>query len=361
MKKGIPVILISLISLLSCSKKEPCITCPPPPPPLDTTSHFVQWQIPDTLGAQGVIRDVWVFDRNNAWAVGEIYLDDSTGKPDMSNLYNAAQWDGSKWTLKKVTINFRGNLITAAIEGISAFSSTDIWLMFGGEPVHGDGQNWIDYDIRTITGNNSLSVSKGWGSSSSDMYFVGRGGSIAHYNGSSWIPMTSNTTVDLQDIWGIDGSHIWAAGTNDIDGHSVLLQCNGTSWTKIYDNSTQPLQPKYFGCLWTNTLSSIYLDGGGLYILTLNDLNFGSQIKTGLMYSASSIQGVNQNDIFDVTTGGEVAHYNGSSWYYYLNIQAFNSSGAWFTRVYPTSNFILIGGWYLTSYNSAPVVIRGYR
>lgn len=55
---------------------------------LDSTSHNIQWFV-DTLGAQGVIRDVWVFDKNNAWAVGEIYLNDSTGKLDIANPYNA--------------------------------------------------------------------------------------------------------------------------------------------------------------------------------------------------------------------------------------------------------------------------------
>jgi hypothetical protein len=205
-------------------------------------------------------------------------------------------------------------------------------------------------------------VEKIWGVSGTNMFGVGKSGTIVHYDGHTWTKMTSNTTVDLQDIWGIDGSHIWATGFNNSDGHCVVLQCNGTSWSTIYDSNNQPTQSQYqFGTVWTNS-SSLYLDGGsGLHLLTLNNLNIGAQVRTGLSYVGSSIRGINQNDIFDVTTGGEVAHYNGSSWYCYTEIQAFNKSGAWFTRVYPTSNFVLIGGWYLTAYNSAPIVIRGYR
>jgi hypothetical protein len=104
------LIIIILIAFSCCKKNESCINCPPPPP--DTTSHAIQWKLPDTLGTQGIIRDVWVFDRNNAWAVGEIYLNDSTGKPNMENPYNAAHWDGSIWTIKKITVNHNGNMIT---------------------------------------------------------------------------------------------------------------------------------------------------------------------------------------------------------------------------------------------------------
>jgi hypothetical protein len=309
-----------------------------------------------------------VFDRNNAWAVGEIYLNDSTGKPNMENPYNAAHWDGSKWELKKITVTFRGNPVTTSIEGIFAFSPTDIWLASGGDPMHGDGQNWIDYDIRTITGNNSLDISKGWGSNSSSMFFVGRGGSIAHFNGSpngagSWTKMTSNTTVDLQDIWGIDGTHIWATGTNTGDGHSVVLQCNGSNWTTLYDSNSQPAQSQYqFGTVWTNTPSSLYLDGGsGLHLLTLNNLNIGAQVRTGLSFVGSSIRGVNQNDIFDVTTGGEVAHYNGSSWHCYPEIQSLGGGNASWPSVYPKNDFVVIGGSIFTGLNGFPVVVRGYR
>jgi hypothetical protein len=311
----------------------------------------------DTLGAMGVIRDVWVFDKNNAWAVGEIYLNDSTGKPDMSKPYNAAHWDGNKWELKRILFyTFCGQQDKNAYpaSSIFAFSSTDIWIAMNGSEIARWNGNSQSETICT-----PVSIKKIWGTSSSDIYAVGALGEIAHFNGSSWTTMTSNTTVDLQDIWGIDATHIWATGTNVGDGHSVVLQCDGSNWTTIYDSNTQPYG---FGCLWTNTTHFIYLDGGsGLYKMTLNNYNLGSEIKIGLTYLRSSIHGINNNDIFDVTAGGEAAHYNGSSWHYYLDIQAFNQSGAWFTRVYPTSNFVLIGGVYLTELNGFPVVIRGYR
>ncbi len=90
-------------------------------------------------------------------------------------------------------------------------------------------------------------------------------------------------------------------------------------------------------------------------------LNIGSQINKGLTYTASRIRGIIQKDIFDVTPGGEVAHYNGASRHSYPEIQSLNGSNAGWTSIYPTNNYVVIGGLFLTTYNGFPVVIRGYR
>ena len=131
--------------------------------------------------------------------MGAIYLNDSTRQYDPLP-YNLAVWDGTKWDLKKVTVNFRGNMITSPLEGVIAFSPTDIWLM-ATDPIHGDGQNWSDYDIRTITGNNNLTVSKGWAKKFFINIFCWYMGNIVSYNGSNWTNIESGTTLPINDIW----------------------------------------------------------------------------------------------------------------------------------------------------------------
>ncbi|MCK7527250.1 MAG: hypothetical protein MZV64_61425 [Ignavibacteriales bacterium] len=135
------------------------------------------------------------------WAVGEVYMNDSLGQPDPI-AYNAVHWNGSEWKVKKVSVLFRGNIITPPLEGVVAFSSTDIWFV-GSLPIHGDGNNWTMFDLRTTVDPN-LSLSRAWGNNSNNMYFVGRNGSIAAYNGNSWTKIESGTTVDIQDIWGYE-------------------------------------------------------------------------------------------------------------------------------------------------------------
>jgi hypothetical protein len=177
--------------------------------------------------------------------------------------------------------------------------------------------------------------------------------------------MTSNTTVDLQDIWGIDGSHIWATGTNTGDGHCVVLQCNGSNWTTLYDSNSQPAQPQYqFGTVWTNTPSSLYLDGGSkLRSLNLSNLAFGPEIETGQTYVTYKIRATRSNDIFAVSAAAELAHYNGSTWYLYPELKMLNNSSAFvfFYTIHPINDFVLVGGEFFTGLNGFPIVIRGYR
>ncbi|MBL1215813.1 MAG: glucosyl transferase, partial [Ignavibacteriae bacterium] len=161
---------------------------------MDTTSHDFNWQT-FTFGGDGgssYLKDVAIINENNIWAVGEIY--------ENGEKYNAVQWNGIAWKLRKILVNFRGDSIFLPLEGIRAFAESDIWLV-GSLPIHGNGKIWTVYDVRKIT-NSDLSLSQAWGHSSEDIYFVGRSGSIAHYDGNNWRKIESGTNLDVYDIWG---------------------------------------------------------------------------------------------------------------------------------------------------------------
>jgi len=329
---------------------------------LDTTSHTIHWQAPDTLGVYGLIRDVWVFSRDNAWAVGEIILPDSTGKPDMSNPYNAAHWDGNKWEIKKITVNFHGNIITPPLNGIFAFSQTDIWLS-SGVPVHGNGDVWTQYHLYDmgVLSSNDGSINKLWGINSSDLFFVGNKGTIVHYFNGTWTKMESHTTVDLQDIWGIDNEHVWATGTNIGDGHSVVLQYNGKQWTTIYDNTNKPPNEKFgFRSVWTDRIDKIFLVGDAYSSMINLNTNKLQLLNNNLQkWVATRIRATNRRDIFQVGNAGETIHFNGLNWHLYPEL--FNAASARFFTIFPTNDFIFIGGYSYTGLNGIPIVIRGYR
>jgi hypothetical protein len=323
---------------------------------MDSTSHSIQWQV-DTLGAQGLIRDVWVFDRNNAWAVGEIYLRDSTGKIDIAHAYNVAKWNGTRWQLS--TSEDIGYLY-GQLYCIFSFSPDDIWG--GGTiPVHWDGTKWTFYGLtRGYPG--GFYINKIFGTSSNSLFIVGTGGNIVYYNGSTWTKMASGTTVDLQDIYGIDANHIWATGTNTSDGHCVVLQYDGTNWTTIYDNANKPQdEVQAFSTVWGSETSKIFLAGQSwIRSMSLSDGSF-KLLDNRSSWAALRIRGTKQNDIFQVGYGSEAMHFNGISWYHYPELVSLNGGGAWFYSVHPTDSFVVIGGLYLTALNGFPIVVRGYR
>lgn len=328
---------------------------------LDTTSHTIHWQTPDTLGVYGLIRDVWVFSRDNAWAVGEIFLRDSNGVIDNGTRYNGAHWDGMKWTLMRIPYYFQGQPIYNPLYCVFAFNENDIWFA-GNGVIHWNGQQHIPAEIPASVWGTFL-VNRIWGTSSNNIFIVGDNGSIAHYSNGTWTKMESHTTVDLQDVWGIDNEHVWATGTNIGDGHSVVLQYDGKQWTTIYDNANKPPNEKFgFRSVWTDRIDRIYLAGGSrTQLMNLNNKTFQQLNIPQQQWVAFNIRGINRRDIFQIGSAGETVHFNGVSWYLYPELKLLNEGFAGFNSVYPTTDFVLIGGLYLTALNGFPVVIRGYR
>ncbi len=176
---------------------------------------------------------------------------------------------------------------------------------------------------------------KTWGTSRSNFYTAGLNGGIAHYNGSSWSLMTSNTTCDLDDIYGIDANNIWAIGTMDDYSRSVVLRFDGKSWKTIYDDALMSPSNQYqFSAGWTIDGKNLYVAGiSGTGIMDAETGNYKKSITpaTFLMYD------INATTIADIfTTGfGEVVHYNGWTWYLYPEIKAINDGFVTGTELNP--------------------------
>ena len=293
---------------------------------LEPTSHNFTWQTFEFgQHSSSVLYDVAIIDENNVWAVGEIFMNDSLGNPDPI-AYNAAYWNGSEWELKKINVLFRGSTITPPIEGVFAFSVNDIWLV-GSLPIHGDGANWIMYDLRTTVDPN-LSLSKTWGSSSNDIYFVGRNGSIAHKSGNQWTKLESGTTLHLTDIYGDDKGNIYAAGVDISYAKGVVVKNNGTNnWSIMIEGDIideSQLFSKLFGrlgALWTDEIGTLYVGADFLYQFKNKKWNFvrslpenylgGDQNYIGYLYS---IRGNKSNDIIIAGDRNTLRHFNGIDW-----------------------------------------------
>jgi hypothetical protein len=271
---------------------------------LDTTSHnftFETWTF-GTIGSS-VLYDVAIINENNIWAVGVIYMKDSLGQPDPLP-YNAVHWDGSNWKLKRVSVSFRGNIITPPLDGAFSFSETDIWFV-GSLPIHGDGENWIMYDLRTTLDPN-LSLLKAWGSSSNDMYFVGRNGSIARKNGSEWTKLESGTNLIISDIWGIensDGSYNKYLAADDV----MLIIDTKNNLQRINAEQGHSLSSA-----WGISDRLIYTAGGnGLSLYK----NFKwEKINVSGTNTIRIVRGQNFNEVIGLGTPGIILKFNGFSW-----------------------------------------------
>jgi len=284
---------------------------------MDTTSHNFTWRIEQLGdGASSVLRDVFIIDQNNVWAAGEIYLRDSSGQFDPLP-YNVAHWNGTDWELKRATVIFRGNSVTPPLEGVFAFSPTDIWLV-GSLPIHGDGQSWTIFDLRAMPGLDSVSVSRAWGTNSSNMYFVGLNGTIVHYNGTTWQRIESGTTLDVYDIWGdrncSTGQHeVFAVAAKQfVSFEKEIFRVSAITATEVPVDSI----PYSLQGIWFRPGRHYYVVGSGMYAKrSIESIGPWQWLHPGVtQYYTYAIRGTQLNDFVVCGSFGEVLHFNGVTW-----------------------------------------------
>ena len=310
---------------------------------MDTISHNFTWQTFTFGGTAGssTLNDVAIIDENNIWAVGEIYVADTS--QNVYTMYNAVHWDRGQWELKRIQTIFRGNLVTVPLTGIFAFSSNDIW-MAGSLPIHGDGQNWIMYDVRS-TVDPSLSLSKAWGSSTDDMYFVGNAGSIAHYQNGQWGRIESGTDLNINDIYGafnekINQYEIIAVASDYPSGiEKTLLLIKENTADQI---STVPIMWPLF-TTWFIPNRKYYSAGSGIYQKHLiRDSTWGNNVLDITAFTTTSIRGTNINNVVGVGAFGDFVHFNGVSWKSYIN-QTGLTAGNYYGLDYKKDMIIAVG------------------
>ncbi len=320
---------------------------------MNITSHDISYWDIDTLGISGGIYDLWIVSDDNIWAVGQIIAEDPDSSFDGSGeeWFNAAHWDGEKWNLIRI-------LNTATLYSIWYFSESDIWVS-SGFPKHWDGQQWTMYHFQDMGLGIEVSTEHIWASSPNNVYFVGWKGSIVHYNGSNFTKMESGTTCKLEDVWGIDGNHIWAVGTESDNSRSVILFYNGKTWNTLHDTNNE--RKCWSNSVWTDNPYLLFLNGGsGRYLFDLMQEKL-SKYKSAGEWFGYDIYGTAYNDIFTSNMGSEILHFNGSTWHLYTEFQ--NMYGVWgLIKAIKVSEYLVVaGGEYYTGIGSLPIVIRGYR
>ncbi|WKZ68336.1 MAG: hypothetical protein QY331_10265 [Melioribacteraceae bacterium] len=289
---------------------------------MDTTSHNFTWEVFE-FGEHGnsILRDVAIIDENNIWAVGAIYLKDSTGTND-SKAYNAVHWDGTVWTPKRILYYGECSAVQyPPFYSVYAFSENEIALTNGGSIGWFDGKTVsLDCGVNPLLNG---AINKIWGTRKNDIYIVGGNGSIAHYNGTSWLKIESGTDVDLLDVWGDESeSQIFITGMDDSNGNTVLLSVNNSSVQTLYDyNVLNPNQSDLEGFVrgvWFNEFPYFYL----LTSSHVTRIRKDKIEEKKRIYEVSpdftggyhQIRGSAINDMMIVGNRNHISHYNGRSW-----------------------------------------------
>ncbi len=315
-----------LFSFESC-KKNP--VSPPINNGADTTSHNYAWQtfiLGD--GNSSILYDAAIINDTLIYAVGEIYVKDSTGQDYID--FNAAVWNGQKWNLQKIPTEMYGDYIGVfPITTILALNSGSIYTFSNaGSYSYWDGVSWITHFVSERSGGGQ----KLWGSDMSNIFLVGTNGSLSYYNG-TWQRIDLGTTANIFDVWGtvdnktgVSTVYVPVSDLNNDNGIKKIFKLKGTQVDSLQWNTGKNVLS-----IWgTPDGKTLYAAGDGLFV---NKGSGWSEIPFGKDKRFIEVRGDASNNIFArgiylVPPLNElVVHYNGSTWYEYKELSNFINFG----------------------------------
>ncbi|HEY8089184.1 MAG TPA: hypothetical protein VIF09_15100 [Polyangiaceae bacterium] len=142
-----------------------------------------------------------------------------------------------------------------------------------------------------------------WGSSFSDVWAVGRGGTILHFDGTSWTRLPPITPEPLYDVHGSGPKDVWAVGRH------VVLHWDGTAWTSMNAPATKG---------WLHTVFAVAPGdawfGGDWQALMHWDGKQFTLTEQNVVASYRALVGFASNDVWAVGDSATVQHFDGTSW-----------------------------------------------
>jgi len=142
-----------------------------------------------------------------------------------------------------------------------------------------------------------------WGTSPNDVFAVGLGGGIMHYDGTRWAAMDSGVSQPLWGLWGAASDDVYAVGDE-----GVVVHYNGATWSQV-DLGTD-IQLNY---VWGTGPSDIFVCGREGLMFHFDGTAWTS-MPTGLDVSIVNVWGSGANDVFACSSYGNVIHYDGTAW-----------------------------------------------
>jgi uncharacterized repeat protein (TIGR01451 family) len=141
-----------------------------------------------------------------------------------------------------------------------------------------------------------------WGSSGSDIFAVGDAGTILHYDGLGWSPM-SGTGAELRAVWGSSGSDVFAVGSA-----GFILHYDGSGWSDMSSHTGWTL----YG-VWGSSGSDVFAVGESGTIVHYDGVTW-SPMSSGFGGRLWGVWGSSGNDVFAVGDAGTILHYDGTAW-----------------------------------------------
>jgi len=191
------------------------------------------------------------------------------------------------------------------INGIFGTAADDVWAVgSGGAILHFDGIGWNGVPSPTTAQLFGIH-----GSGPRDIWAVGGGGGTTlHYDGASWTVSPNPSMQALRAVYAVAPTSAWAVGAA-----GTVLRFDGSGWK----DANNPAGRNLYG-VWAASADDVFVVGDGGAHRYRNgswDATFASPpINPAPMSPPAELRGVwgsSPNDVFFVGPSGSLMHYNG--------------------------------------------------
>ncbi|MFH2091854.1 MAG: Ig-like domain-containing protein [Pseudomonadota bacterium] len=225
------------------------------------------------------------------------------GEDDQTILY----FNGDYWQKKEIPVS-------ASLYAMWGSSSNNVWAVGkSGTAIRFNGETWSNVDTGAPDGFDFHDI---WGLSSNFIVAVGNGRTIFKYDGSTWQADLNPTQEQLSGVWGVSEENFFAVGS-----FGTILRYDGSNWLQVKSPVTVDLQ-----AIWGSDASNAFAVGAarkigsGRYYTILNfsgtqwTLMETPLVPDGNTGMLRSIWGTSKNNIYAVGDNGTILHFDGSGW-----------------------------------------------
>jgi len=189
--------------------------------------------------------------------------------------------------------------ITRTLRDVWGFSSSDVFAVGeGGNIVHWNGTEWD-----SMTSGTEEDLYAVWGSSTTDVFAVGTLGTVIHWDGVAWSAQVSGTIQQLRGVWGSSSSNVFVVGRN-----GTVLYYNGAVWAPMVSGTAQDLYD-----IWGADANNIYAVGDTGTSIYYNGAVWATLV-TGTIRDLFGVWGSGASDVFAVGFAGTILRWNGAVW-----------------------------------------------
>jgi len=157
---------------------------------------------------------------------------------------------------------------------------------------------WQLQDTNTTEDLNSV-----FGLSTTDVIAVGDAGTILRWDGTDWSTETSGVTYDLHGVWASSTTDIFVVGMG-----GTALYWDGIAWNDISPATSDALRG-----VWGTSPTDVFVVGSSGTVLHWNGAAWSTMVS-GTTEHLLDVWGLSSSEVYAVGANGEIIFYNGVGW-----------------------------------------------